>query len=45
MILMRETTPGTIFLGTVVASVSTPSTRIRTRISRAARPLASGWGS
>ncbi len=36
MILMRETTPGTIFLGTVVASVSTPSTRIRTRISRAA---------
>ena len=35
MILMRETTPGTIFLGTVVASVSTPSTRMRTRISRA----------
>ena len=36
MILMRETTPATIRLGTVVASVSTPSTRIRTRISRPA---------
>ena len=44
MILMRETTPGTIFLGTVVASVSTPSTRIRTRISRARPPGRVGLG-
>ena len=34
MILMRDTTLPTIRLGTVVDSVSTPSTRIRTRISR-----------
>ena len=44
MILMREITPGTICLGTVVASVSTPSTRIRTRISRAAPAARVGLG-
>ena len=45
MILIRETTPETIRFGTVVSSVSTPSIRIRTRSSRPARPLSSGWGS
>ena len=45
MILIRETTPPTIRLGTVVASVSTPSTRIRTRISRPDWPCPAGCGS
>ena len=35
MILMRDTTPGTIRRGTVVDSETTPSIRKRTFISRA----------
>ncbi len=42
MILMRETTPGTIRPGIFAISSSTPSTRMRTRISRAS---ASKWTS
>ena len=38
MIFNRLTTPATIRLGTVISSVSTPSTRIRTRSSRPERP-------
>ena len=42
MILMRETTPATIRFGTVVASVSTPSMRIRTRTRSSARRVGLG---
>ncbi len=42
MILMRDTTPATIRLGTVISSLSTPSTRIRTRSSRPDRPCFTG---
>ena len=45
MILIREMTPGTMRLGTVISSVRTPSTRIRTRSSESARPLSSDLGS
>ncbi len=45
MILIRDTTPETMRLGTVAASVITPSIRIRTRSSCPEREEGSGCGS